>query len=89
MIWENKIVTEISKLTEFYKAEEYHQNYYNQNSNQSYCSLVINPKLKKFNQGKDQKFWFENGVLKMLKETWQHPLIEGYEKLLAKERELK
>ncbi|MSQ46280.1 MAG: bifunctional (p)ppGpp synthetase/guanosine-3',5'-bis(diphosphate) 3'-pyrophosphohydrolase [Ignavibacteria bacterium] len=48
------------------------------------------PKLwKKFNQGKEQKFWFENGVLKMLKETWQHPLIEEYEKLLAKERELK
>lgn len=55
VIWENKIVTEISKLTEFYKAEEYHQNYYNQNSNQPYCSLVINPKLKKFKKEFESK----------------------------------
>lgn len=37
---------------------------------------------KKFNRGKEQKLWFENEVLKMLKETWQHPLIEEYESLL-------
>ncbi len=37
---------------------------------------------KKFNRGKDKKVWFETEVLKMLKETWQHPLIEEYEKLL-------
>jgi (p)ppGpp synthase/HD superfamily hydrolase len=44
---------------------------------------------KKFNRGKEQKLWFENEVLKMLKETWQHPLIEEYEKLLELEKELK
>ncbi len=47
-IWDGKIVTEITPLKKFYKAEDYHQNYYNQNSDQSYCRFVINPKLEKF-----------------------------------------
>lgn len=47
-VFENQIVTEISEIDEFYKAEEYHQNYYNNNSDQPYCSLVITPKLEKF-----------------------------------------
>lgn len=42
------IVTEISAATVFYKAEAYHQNYYNTNGNQPYCSLVIRPKVEKF-----------------------------------------
>jgi peptide-methionine (S)-S-oxide reductase len=44
----NPIVTEISPYTEFYKAEDYHQNYYNLNGNAPYCSYVIQPKLEKF-----------------------------------------
>lgn len=47
-IWDDPIVTEISKFSEFYKAESYHQDYYNQNSFQPYCMMVINPKLSKF-----------------------------------------
>ncbi|TAH27373.1 MAG: peptide-methionine (S)-S-oxide reductase [Cytophagales bacterium] len=42
------IVTEISPLTKFYEAEEYHQNYYNDNSSQPYCVFVIQPKIDKF-----------------------------------------
>ncbi|MFN3839968.1 MAG: peptide-methionine (S)-S-oxide reductase MsrA [Cyclobacteriaceae bacterium] len=42
------IVTEISPFTEFFKAEEYHQNYYNLNGSAPYCSYVIQPKLDKF-----------------------------------------
>lgn len=42
------IVTEIAPLTAFYKAEDYHQNYYNQNGSQPYCTRVIQPKLEKF-----------------------------------------
>jgi peptide-methionine (S)-S-oxide reductase len=42
------IVTEISPLGIFYQAEDYHQNYYNQNDNQPYCQFVIKPKLEKF-----------------------------------------
>jgi peptide-methionine (S)-S-oxide reductase len=42
------IVTEISPITVFYKAEDYHQNYYNLNGNAPYCSFVIQPKLEKF-----------------------------------------
>jgi peptide-methionine (S)-S-oxide reductase len=40
-------VTEIVPLTTFYKAERYHQNYYNNNPNASYCAFVIRPKLDK------------------------------------------
>jgi len=42
------IVTEISPLPTFYVAEEYHQNYYRQNGEESYCQYVIQPKLDKF-----------------------------------------
>jgi peptide-methionine (S)-S-oxide reductase len=42
------IVTEITPYTNFYEAEAYHQNYYNQNSSQGYCQYVIAPKLEKF-----------------------------------------
>lgn len=47
-IWNEKIVTEISPYKIFYKAEDYHQNYYDQNKNAPYCQIVINPKLEKF-----------------------------------------
>lgn len=49
-IWDTPVVTEISPFVSFYKAEQYHQNYYNQNSSQAYCQFVIVPKLKKFEQ---------------------------------------
>ena len=45
--FKNPIVTEIVPLTTFYKAERYHQNYYNNNPNASYCAFVIRPKLDK------------------------------------------
>lgn len=45
--FDKPIVTEIRPLTEFYKAEDYHQDYYNRNRNAPYCRLVIHPKLKK------------------------------------------
>lgn len=47
-VWDDPIVTEISPLTNYYKAEDYHQNYYNNNSSKGYCSTVIYPKLQKF-----------------------------------------
>jgi peptide-methionine (S)-S-oxide reductase len=46
--WDNPIVTEISQFTNFYPAENYHQDYYNNNPNQGYCAFVIAPKLEKF-----------------------------------------
>jgi peptide-methionine (S)-S-oxide reductase len=42
------VVTEITAMTEFYAAEEYHQDYYAQNPGNSYCSMVVGPKLSKF-----------------------------------------
>ena len=47
-VFDNPIVTEISPATTFYRAEDYHQNYYNLNSNAPYCTYVIKPKLEKF-----------------------------------------
>lgn len=47
-LWDSPIVTEITPFSNYYKAEGYHQNYYNLNSNQPYCSYVITPKVKKF-----------------------------------------
>lgn len=48
------------------------------------------PKLwEKFNRGRDKKVWFEKEVLKMLKETWDHPLIEQYEGLVEQLTKLK
>lgn len=47
-IWDDPIVTEISPLTNFYEAENYHQNYYENNPTQGYCSFVITPKIEKF-----------------------------------------
>ena len=42
-----KVVTKVSLATTFYIAEDYHQNYYNQNKDKSYCSYVITPKVEK------------------------------------------
>jgi len=47
-IFDKPIVTEVTKIGEFYPAEDYHQNYYNNNSEQGYCRIVITPKLEKF-----------------------------------------
>ncbi len=47
-IWDDPIVTEISPLTKFFKAEAYHQNYFKANPYQPYCSIVIAPKVRKF-----------------------------------------
>ncbi|HET6882304.1 MAG TPA: peptide-methionine (S)-S-oxide reductase MsrA [Pirellulales bacterium] len=41
------IVTEITEFSEFYPAEDYHQNYYNLNKEQGYCAAVIRPKVSK------------------------------------------
>jgi peptide-methionine (S)-S-oxide reductase len=43
----NPIVTQIVKFEEFFRAEDYHQDFYNQNPNYPYCRIVIDPKLRK------------------------------------------
>lgn len=49
-IWKEPIITEIVPINNFYPAEKYHQNYYELNPNQGYCSFVITPKIDKFEQ---------------------------------------
>ncbi len=46
-VWDNPIVTELTPLEHFYKAEEYHQNYFARNPQQSYCQVVVAPKVAK------------------------------------------
>ena len=49
-VFDKSIVTEVTKLTTFYEAENYHQDYYKNNSSAPYCRVVIKPKLDKFKE---------------------------------------
>ncbi|MBU8870928.1 MAG: peptide-methionine (S)-S-oxide reductase MsrA [Gemmatimonadales bacterium] len=49
-VYSSPVVTEVAPFLKFYKAEEYHQDYYQRNRAQGYCRTVIDPKLKKFRQ---------------------------------------
>lgn len=46
--YDKPVITEISAFSVFYPAEDYHQNYYNQNGSEPYCKFVIQPKIEKF-----------------------------------------
>lgn len=46
-LWSNPIVTQIEPLDAFYRAEDYHQDYFAHHPENAYCSVVINPKLEK------------------------------------------
>lgn len=52
--FDRPIVTEITEFTNFYPAENYHQNYFNQNGYQPYCQFVVRPKVEKL-----KKFYLE------------------------------
>ena len=49
-LYVDDIVTEVEPLDEFYRAEEYHQDYFEKNPNDTYCVVNINPKLKKIRE---------------------------------------
>ncbi|MCB8999029.1 MAG: peptide-methionine (S)-S-oxide reductase MsrA [Bacteroidales bacterium] len=53
--YQKPIVTQIDPFTAFYKAEDYHQDYFSRNPNASYCSYVIQPKLEKFKKNYSDK----------------------------------
>ena len=46
-VYENKIVTEVTPFSNFFEAEDYHQDYYDQNKEAGYCKVVIDPKITK------------------------------------------
>ncbi|NIN73518.1 MAG: peptide-methionine (S)-S-oxide reductase MsrA [Gemmatimonadetes bacterium] len=54
-VWDDPIVTELTPLSEFYPAEEYHRDYFRRNPEQSYCQVVIAPKLAKFRSSFQEK----------------------------------
>jgi len=49
-IWDHPIVTEVQPASAFYRAEDYHQNYFRDNANQPYCTFVVAPKVRKFRE---------------------------------------
>jgi peptide-methionine (S)-S-oxide reductase len=49
-IWDDPIVTEIAPASTFYRAEDYHQEYFRNNSRQPYCTIVVAPKVHKFRE---------------------------------------
>lgn len=49
-VFGDPIVTEVTEFTNFYPAEDYHQNYFENNPNQPYCAAVVSPKVGKFRQ---------------------------------------
>jgi peptide-methionine (S)-S-oxide reductase len=55
-VFPNPIVTEIVAAGTFYPAEDYHQQYFNQNGEEPYCQIVIKPKLDKFNKVFGERF---------------------------------
>jgi peptide methionine sulfoxide reductase msrA/msrB len=54
-VFKAPVITEISPLEKFYPAEDYHQDYYRQNTRAQYCALVIRPKLEKFKKAFEDK----------------------------------
>lgn len=50
LVWDAPLVTELSPLGPYYKAEDYHQNYFQQHPFQGYCAFVVAPKLAKFRE---------------------------------------
>ena len=55
MVFDKPIFTEVSPISKFYEAEDYHQNYYNNNPDKGYCAYVIQPKLAKFTKDFSEK----------------------------------
>lgn len=49
-IWDRPIVTQVRAAEPFYRAEDYHQNYFRENPNQPYCAYIVAPKVRKFRE---------------------------------------
>ena len=66
--YHNPVVTEIIPYEEFYKADYYHQNYYDSNPAAPYCSIIIDPKIKKLLNkfGNDVKYCGEKSISKII-----------------------
>ncbi len=58
-IYKEPIVTTVEPLTNFYEAEDYHKNYYKNNSYEPYCQIVISPKIKKLKKKFPEKLRLE------------------------------
>lgn len=54
-VWEDPIVTAIEPLTTFYKAEDYHKDYFENHQDEPYCANVVRPKVEKFRKVFEEK----------------------------------
>ncbi len=55
-VYSREIVTEVSPFSNFFPAEDYHQDYFNQNGTEPYCQLVVKPKVEKFEKAFRESF---------------------------------
>jgi len=60
-VWLQPIVTEVVPLSNFYRAENYHHNYFELNPENSYCQFVVRPKVEKFKKVFSEKLKLSNG----------------------------
>jgi len=60
-VWNAPLVTQVEPLTQFYRAEDYHQDYYSLNGNQPYCRAVIAPKIDKLRKLYRDRLKKQNG----------------------------
>ena len=60
-VWDNPIVTECVPLYNFFRAENYHHNYFELNPQNSYCQFVVRPKVEKFKKVFSEKLKLSNG----------------------------
>ena len=82
-IWGNNITTEILPVKNFFPAEDYHQNYYNNNRNQSYCRFIITPKVEKFREKFSSKLISNQKTTLMEKKAKWNTLTKEEERIIV------
>jgi len=83
-IWGNHITTEILPVKNYSSAESYHQDYYNNNPNQSYCRFIINPKVDKFKKKFKDKLKSNHTTLLMQKPQKWNVLTPEEERVIVR-----
>ncbi len=81
--YDKPVITDVRQATEFYKAEDYHQNYYDNHKSDGYCQLIIEPKLEKL-QKRFEKLTLTKDEYEVLREKGTEAPFSG--KLLHDER---
>lgn len=82
-IWGDAITTEVLPLSKYTIAEDYHQNYYNQNKGESYCRFIITPKVEKFRKKFSDKLKSNQKTSQMENKTKYNELTAAEERVIV------